>query len=287
MTGELDPLYREVAAVLRRGEVLQDGTAATFVPAADEPRNLWAPLLDWCQAHRPKGLRGLVGIAAPPGAGKSHFLAGLAATARAMRLTGFAFASMDGYHLPNAVLDTRVGIDAEGHPTPLRLLKGCPSTFDAERLLIDMQRIVGTREQVQMPGYSRILHDPVPDAVDIGPGTEWVFLEGNYLFLDDPPWRAIRELLDRRVFIDADEDLLAARLRRRHLAAGRDAGWISEHVRRTDLPNTRRILATAQWADLVLRWGADGTLRPVGRDPACNPATTSPGIDDPPRNKIQ
>jgi pantothenate kinase len=264
MNDELDALGREVAALLRRGEVTADGLGAACAPSPDDLRDVLVPMLQWCLARRPAGLRGLVGIAAPPAAGKSRLLAGLAATARAMRLPGFVFASMDGYHLPNAVLDARTGVDPDGEPATLRELKGSPPTFDADRLLADLRRITGTCETVRLPAYSRVLHEPVPDAVNVLPKTQWVFLEGNFLFLDDPPWRMIRDLFDRRIFIEAAEGTLVERLRGRNRAAGRDEAWIAEHIRRTDLPNIRRVNATARWADLTLRWEADGTLRPVG-----------------------
>jgi len=55
--------------------------------------------------------------------------------------------------------------------------------------------------------------------------------------MDDSPWRDIRDLLDRRVYLDTDETLLQRRLAARHAAAGRDAAWIEAHYRRTDGPN--------------------------------------------------
>ena len=89
---------------------------------------------------------------------------------------------------------------------------------------------------------------------------KWVFVEGNFLFLDQPPWREIRELFDRKVFLDADDEVLRERLTRRHAAAGRDAEWIENHFRRTDGPNIRLSRASARFADVAFRWDRTGRL---------------------------
>lgn len=196
----------------------------------------------------------------PPAAGKTTVVAWLAATARASGWDRFGFFSLDGYHLPNAVLDARTGTDPEGNTVSLRKLKGTPPSFDAERLLADLRRLKGGREECRLPVYSRELHDPIPDAVRIGPEVDWVFVEGNFLFLDAPPWRDIRGLLDRRIFLEAEEALLRSRLTGRHARAGRDEAWIEAHYRRTDGPNVRLALASGRHADLALRWNADGRL---------------------------
>ena len=205
--------------------------------------------------------RGLAGIAAPPGGGKTLLLAWLAATAQALEWEEFAFLSLDGYHLPNAVLDRRMGLDPEGNPVSLRKLKGTPATFDAERLLADLRALKSDGREPRLPGYSRVLHDPVPDRIRIGPEVKWVFVEGNYLFLDQPTWREIRGLFDRKIFLDADDAVLRERLARRHAAAGRDAEWIENHFRRTDGPNIRLSRASAHFADVRVPVGSRAEIR--------------------------
>lgn len=201
-----------------------------------------------------------MGVAAPPGGGKTLLLAWLAATARALEWKEFAFLALDGYHQPNEVLDRRIGLDPEGKPVSLRKLKGAPETFDAERLLADLRALKSNGLDRRLPGYSRVLHDPIPDRIRIGPEVKWVFAEGNYLFLDRPTWREIRGLFNRKVFLDADDAVLRERLARRHAAAGRDAEWIEDHFRRTDGPNIRLSRASAHFADAAFRWDRAGRL---------------------------
>jgi len=260
---ELDHLARRVASTLRAGSVLADERPVAVVPRADELGDVLIPLLDWCRGRSPSAARGIVGIAAPCGAGKTLLLSWLAATARELGLTQFAFAALDGYHFPNAVLDSRSGVDPEGNLVPLRLLKGTQPTFDADAFLADLRAVKGSHQELHLPMYSRHLHEPVAGCIRVGPEVEWVFVEGNFLFLDTPPWRQVGQLLDRKIYLDASDDVLRARLRLRHAAAGRDAQWIEAHFRRTDGPNISVIRAHAHFADVFFRWGRDGRLKEV------------------------
>ncbi len=281
-------LATEVADLLRTGNILADEKPVAVFPSLEVVREVLLPLLQWCVQRQAQGLgsalrrappvspvlpippiaplspsRGLVGIAAPPGGGKTLLLAWLAATAQALGRKEFAFLSLDGYHLPNAVLDRRTGLDPEGNPVSLRVLKGTPATFDVERLLADLRALKAAGGERRLPGYSRLLHEPVPGRIRIGPEVKWVFAEGNYLFLDQPPWREIRGLFDRKVFLDVDDAVLRERLTARHAAAGRDAEWIENHFRRTDGPNIRLTRASARFADVAFRWDRTGRLAPM------------------------
>jgi hypothetical protein len=261
---EIAAVASKVGELLRAGEVLADEKPVAALPSPEDVRRVLLPLLQWC-AERTATTpgRGLVGIAAPAGGGKTLLLAWLAATAKALERREFAFLALDGYHLPNAVLDRRVGLDPEGKPVSLRKLKGAPATFDAERLLADLRALKAESRERRLPAYSRVLHDPIPDRIRISPEVKWIFAEGNYLFLDQPIWREIRGLLDRKVFLDADDAVLRERLRRRHAAAGRGAEWIESHFRRTDGPNIRLSRASARFADVAFRWNRMGRLAPT------------------------
>jgi pantothenate kinase len=251
----------QAAEILRAGAVLADEKPVTVFPSAQDVREALRPLLEWCVRREATiAGRGLVGIAAPAAGGKTLLLAWLAATAKALDRPEFAFLALDGYHLPNVVLDRRTGLDSEGNPISLRKLKGAPATFDAARLLVDLRALKSDGRECRLPGYSRVLHDPIPDRIRIGPEVKWIFAEGNYLFLDQPTWREICGLFDRRVFIDADDAVLRERLTRRHAAAGRDAEWIEEHFQRTDGPNIRLSRASARFADVAFRWDRAGRL---------------------------
>ncbi len=249
--------------ILETCQLLVDELPLTHRPSFEELRRVIVPLLTWCRRRRPQTARGLVGIVGPPGSGKSTLMAWLAGTAKALEFGEFAFMALDGYHLPNDVLGQRKVLDPDGNVLSLRELKGTPASFDAERLLSDLRTIRSSRDVFYAPAYSRSLHEPVAKAIRIGPEVDWVFVDGNHLYLDEPPWRDIREVLDRKVYLRVEEDALRRRLAARHSAADRDADWIEAHFRRTDGPNIKRVQSSARFADLVLTWDADAGFAPL------------------------
>ena len=256
----IDQLTSKVDGLLRMGHVCADDRPMPAFPNRGEIEHVLVPILQWCLQHPPKTTRGFVGIAAPPAAGKTVVSAWLSCTARVLSLKQFAFLSLDGYHLPNAVLDLLTGRTPDGATVPMRQLKGTPPSYDVNRLLNDLVRLKSEAATTLLPCYSRELHEPVPNSVTIGPEIEWVIIEGNFLFLNDLPWKSIWELLDRRIFLDAEDEVLRERLERRHAVAGRNAKWIEAHFQRTDGPNIRRVRESARYADVILRWNSDNQL---------------------------
>ncbi len=254
---ELRRLAEEVLTELGQGPIEVDGTPVAPMPSVEVLSEVILPMLLWCRETAPTGERGLVGIVGPPGSGKSTLCAWFEAAASSLHFEDCAFMSLDGYHFANAVLDARTGMDPKGNVVSMRALKGTPASFDAEALLKDLRALQTTHHAHRVPAYSRALHEPVPDAVQIGPEARWVFVEGNFLFLDEPPWRETRELLDRRLYVHVPEAILRSRLAGRHARAGRSQEWIDAHYRRTDGPNIRRVEATRPYADVVIEWPQD------------------------------
>jgi pantothenate kinase len=187
--------------------------------------------------------RVLLGITGPPGAGKStvsewlveHLNAG-AATAVA------AYVPMDGFHLSNLVL-AALG---------LRDRKGSPPTFDAAGFAALLQRLRAGVDTVYAPRFHREIEESIAAEIAVGPEIGLVVVEGNYLLLDEPPWRAVRAALHEVWYLDAPDDVLAERLLTRRLLAEPDRDLAQAWVAGNDLPNARLIQATRGRADAVL-----------------------------------
>lgn len=213
----------------------------------DARDGIFLPLLERLTELYHKSSRRVVAfLAAPPGAGKSTLGCYLEALSRRHDgLAALQCVGLDGFHLPNAVLDART-IDVGGACVPLRSIKGAPETFDADALkrCLDSSREDGQR----WPVYDRRLHDPVPDAVAIT--GEILLVEGNWLLLDEEPWRALS--CDLTIFIRAEADELTSRLIRRKTAGGLDEAAAREFVLRSDMNNIRRCLDRARRADVEL-----------------------------------
>jgi pantothenate kinase len=178
--------------------------------------------------------RFVLGIAGPPGVGKSTFADGLA-----QRLGASAIVlPMDGFHLTNRELDAR----------GLRNRKGAPDTYDVATFL-RVLRALRNAGTVAAPAYSRVTHEPEPGAIEILSSHRLILVEGNYLLLDEAPWDDVRSELDEAWYLDASPETIAGRLRARHLAVGRTALEVEEKLRDVDLPNGELVKRSRSRAD--------------------------------------
>ena len=132
-------------------------------------------------------------------------------------------------------------------------MKGAPQTFDAAAFVAVLRRI---REEpaatVLWPDFDRLAEATVPEAIPIGPDARLVVTEGNYLLLDQPWWREVRQLLDEVWYVDAPRDVLRRRLIERQVAGGRPEQDAVRHVDESDLPNAELVARSRRLADRVI-----------------------------------
>ena len=234
------------------------GQAVEAVYADEDVQDIFLPLLRRLNdLHTARGGRVLALLAAPPGSGKST----LAAFLRQLSLETPGLApltviGMDGFHWPQRYLDSHTTV-RDGAAVSLARVKGAPESFDLDALTGAIKR-VAAGEACPWPVYDRRLHDPVPNAMRVT--GDVVLLEGNYLLLDAPGWRALRTLADYTVSIAAEPEWLRERLIARHVAGGKDRAAAARHVDGSDMRNVRLCLAQSLPADLRLALGADGTF---------------------------
>ncbi|MFS0696392.1 nucleoside/nucleotide kinase family protein [Streptomyces nitrosporeus] len=189
------------------------------------------------------GARRVLGIAGPPGAGKSTLAARLVEA-----LDGDAvLVPMDGFHLAGAELE-RLGRSGR---------KGAPDTFDAAGYVALLRRLRHPRgpEPVYAPVFDRRLEEPVAGSVAVGDGVPLVVTEGNYLLLDEGPWAEVHGLLDEVWFLDADPGTRVRRLVDRHVRFGRPRPQAEHWVAGSDERNARLVERGRDHADLVVRVG--------------------------------
>jgi pantothenate kinase len=200
--------------------------------------------------------RSMVAVAGPPGSGKTAFATILVAVLNAeAEAEVAALVGLDGWHYPNVYLETHF-LHRGADRIPLRSIKGAPESFDAKAAYEGLARI-RRGGRVTFPVYSRQLHEPVPAGGTVEPWHRIVVAEGNYLLLDEGPWRRFLGLFDLRVFISASSETLVANLRERHRRGGKRPETIERHMREVDLPNARRVAPSLAHAHLVIH-KADG-----------------------------
>jgi pantothenate kinase len=185
------------------------------------------------------GRRALLGLAGPPGCGKSTWARVLVDTFPGRVVV----VPMDGFHLADEEL-ARLGRSAR---------KGAPDTFDAAGYVALLRRLRAARETVYAPEFRREIEAAIAGAIAVAPDVPLVVTEGNYLLLDEGPWAGVRAELDEVWYIDMDDAVRRERLVQRHVAHGRSLEAAREWVAATDDPNALRVERTRSRADAVLR----------------------------------
>jgi len=185
------------------------------------------------------GGRRLLGIAGPPGAGKSRL---------AMRIVDelagrAALVGMDGFHLANAEL-VRTGLADR---------KGAPETFDRDGFVTLLTRLRANTGTVYAPAFDREWEDSRAAAVAVPVAVPLVVVEGNYLLY----WPEVRPLLDEVWYLDPDPVLRQRALIARHVAYGKTAERARAWVASSDERNAQLVAAGRELADRRIGWSPE------------------------------
>ena len=184
--------------------------------------------------------RCLIGICGAPGSGKSTLADEVARRLNAQKCPALVV-PMDGFHLDNAILETR------GHLPR----KGAPETFDSEGFLIMIKRLRAAMD-VYAPTFDRTRDIAIAGSVHIPADLPVIIAEGNYLMFDEAPWNDITDIWDFTVRLDVPMTELRGRLIQRWLNQNLSRAAATRRAESNDIPNAQRIIAKALPCDIIL-----------------------------------
>ncbi|XP_050945864.1 putative uridine kinase C227.14 isoform X1 [Cucumis melo] len=216
-------------------------------------------LLPTAAAASDPDLKYIVGLAGPPGAGKTTI-----ASEVVQRLNKLwpqkassmdsqvnpadvaAVLPMDGFHLYRSQLDSME------NPEEAHARRGAPWTFNPQ-LLLTCLKTLRSQGSVYAPSFDHGVGDPVEDDIFVGLQHKVVIVEGNYLLLDDGVWKEISSMFDEKWFVEIDIDKSMGRVLKRHISTGKPPDVAKWRIENNDRPNAELIMKSKKNADLLIR----------------------------------
>jgi pantothenate kinase len=185
--------------------------------------------------------RFVVGIAGPPGAGKSTLADNLANALKA-RGESAEVLPMDGFHMDNEILIARGQLER----------KGIPETFDV-RAFIDIMKAVRPGDQeVLVPVFDRSRELAIASARVVSPDHKFIIVEGNYVLFSQGKWAELEGMFDFSIMMAPPEEVLEERLLARWRGYNMPEDVVHAKTYDNDLPNGRRILENRRRADITV-----------------------------------
>lgn len=185
-----------------------------------------------------------IGLAGSPGSGKSTLADALLA-----RLSDImTVIPMDGYHYPLSYLDQMPD------PQQAHARRGAPFTFDAKQFVLDLTE-ARNKGEGSFPSFDHGIKDPKPNAIKLSKTTKVVFVEGNYLLLNQSPWSELRNsVFNETWFLSVPLEECNRRVCNRHMLNGLSQQQAQRRVDQNDSLNAQLITEhSTQYADRIIK----------------------------------
>ena len=207
---------------------------------------IFLPLLEkLTEIYKKKNSRVILFLVAPPATGKSTLTLFLEKLSKENKnLIPVQAVGMDGFHYHSDFIKSH-SVIRDGKEISMSEVKGCPETFDAEKLEKKLSEL--QKGDTNFPIYDRKIHDVVEDFLKVD--GKIILFEGNWLLLKDERWKNLRNFADYTLMIKADLKILKNRLIQRKVQGGLSVEDATAFYEKSDSYNVLRTLNDSDIAD--------------------------------------
>jgi pantothenate kinase len=183
----------------------------------------------------------VIGITGAPGSGKSTTAESIASL-----IPDCIVVPMDGFHY------TKAHLSSMEDPTEAFKRRGAQWTFDGQRF-VQALKDLKSHKSGKFPSFDHNKGDPIEEDIIVTPKHKVILVEGNYLLLDQDPWKEIKDILDFTYFMNCDLEVSNERLKNRHISVGRTPEEASERIESNDVLNAKLIQESMNRADKIIQ----------------------------------
>lgn len=191
--------------------------------------------------------RVIIGFIGPSGSGKSVVVELLKELSKQIQLP-FTVETLgiDAYSFTNEYLASYFE-----NEKPLKSFKGRYDTYNIAKLEEDLRSFT-KGEKINLPIYSRVLHNPIENSFQVERENVLLLVEGLWLLSDVGGWGTVVNNLDYSFFITANKDEVKELTIKRHIAGGRTLEDATMYYDSVDTVNFDGAVSTKERAGKII-----------------------------------